>query len=441
MGLKARIIKGFEQGGARIAAFLYALVLVSACTMLPASSFAAEPGGDMPDAAGLPDPGAGSSVAVTPIKADHYKMAGDATKMRIVVDFDREPEPKWFLLRGPNRLVIDLPDTRLLFDPDDLKARGLVRNVRYGTVASGASRLVVTGKGPFLVEKLDVLKNEDGSGYRLAIDISAASEREFDAALADQALSTGSTVSVDKGTRVGTGPTAKPAHRFTVVIDPGHGGIDGGAEGVTGAVEKDVTLAFAEELRRRLADVGQYDVFLTRDSDVYLRLDERVRIARQHEADLFISIHADTISVKSLRGATVYTVSDKASDPEAQALADRENLSDQFAGMEIKDDSQEVTDILIDLIRRETHSFSMSFAHTLVGQLSTTVGLINNPHREAGFRVLKAPDIPSVLVELGYLSNPKDEAQLLDPAWRDKAAQSITNAVALFAQAHARAGG
>lgn len=441
MGLKARIIKGFEQGGARIAAFLYALVLVSACTMLPASSFAAEPGGDIPDAAGLPDPGAGSSVAVTPIKADHYKMAGDATKMRIVVDFDREPEPKWFLLRGPNRLVVDLPDTRLLFDPDDLKARGLVRNVRYGTVASGASRLVVTGKGPFLVEKLDVLKNEDGSGYRLAIDISAASEREFDAALADQALSTGSTVSVDKGMRVGTGPTAKPVHRFTVVIDPGHGGIDGGAEGVTGAVEKDVTLAFAEELRRRLADVGQYDVFLTRDSDVYLRLDERVRIARQHEADLFISIHADTISVKSLRGATVYTVSDKASDPEAQALADRENLSDQFAGMEIKDDSQEVTDILIDLIRRETHSFSMSFAHTLVGQLSTTVGLINNPHREAGFRVLKAPDIPSVLVELGYLSNPKDEAQLLDPAWRDKAAQSITNAVALFAQAHARAGG
>jgi N-acetylmuramoyl-L-alanine amidase len=180
---------------------------------------------------------------------------------------------------------------------------------------------------------------------------------------------------------------------------------------------------------------------MTRDSDTYLRLDERVRIARQHEANLFISIHADTISVKSLRGATVYTVSDKASDAEAQALADRENLSDKFAGMEIKDERQEVTDILIDLIRRETHSFSLSFAHTLVGQLSSTVGLINRPHREAGFRVLKAPDIPSVLVELGYLSNPKDEAQLLDAAWREKAATSITNAVALFARAHARAGG
>jgi N-acetylmuramoyl-L-alanine amidase len=440
MGLKSITIKRFAPT-ARVSVLVWALLVAGLMAILAPAAMADPgqnlPAADAPDAAGLPP----ALAATEPVKAKHYKMAGDATKMRIVVDFDREPDPKWFLLRGPDRLVVDMPDTRLLFDPDDLKARGLVRNVRYGTIADGASRLVIFGKGPFLVEKLDVVKDEDGSGYRLAIDITAASAREFDAALADQALSTGSTVSAGKSTRVGTGPTSKPAHRFTVVIDPGHGGVDGGADGVTGAVEKDVTLAFARELRDQLADVGQYDVFMTRDSDIYLRLDDRVRIARQHEADLFISIHADTISVKSLRGATVYTVSDKASDPEAQALADRENLSDQFAGMEIKDDSQEVTDILIDLIRRETHSFSMSFAHTLVGQLSSTIGLINHPHREAGFRVLKAPDIPSVLVELGYLSNPKDEAQLLDQKWRDKAAKSIADAVALFAQAHARAGG
>jgi N-acetylmuramoyl-L-alanine amidase len=282
-----------------------------------------------------------------------------------------------------------------------------------------------------------VLKNEDGTGYRIAIDMSAASEREFDLALANQALTTGSTVSTDKGGRVGTGPVSNPGHRFTIVIDPGHGGIDGGAEGLNGTIEKNVTLAFATELRDKLAAVGKYDVFMTRDTDEYLRLDDRVRIARQHEADLLISIHADTISVKGIRGATVYTVSDKASDPEAQALADRENLSDQFAGMVIKNDNKEVTDILIDLIRRETHTFSMSFAHTLVGQLSTSVGLINNPQRSAGFKVLKAPDVPSVLVELGYLSNAKDEAQLLDVEWRGKAAQSITNAVALFASARA----
>ncbi|MER9328893.1 N-acetylmuramoyl-L-alanine amidase [Mesorhizobium sp. M0488] len=384
-----------------------------------------------------------ANAADAPLVAKGYKMAGDATKMRIVMEFDREPDIKWFLLRGPNRLVIDLANTRFAIGAKDLKPRGLVKSVRLGDLAEGVSRLILTGKGPFAVAKLDVLKNEDGTGYRIAIDISAASEREFDAALANQALTTGSTVSADKGERVGTGPVSNPGHRFTVVIDPGHGGVDGGAEGLNGTIEKNVTLGFATELRDKLSAVGKYDVFMTRTSDEYLRLDDRVRIARQHEADLLISIHADTISVKGIRGATVYTVSDKASDPEAQALADRENLSDQFAGMVIKDDNKEVTDILIDLIRRETHTFSMSFAHTLVGQLSTSVGLINNPQRSAGFKVLKAPDVPSVLVELGYLSNAKDEAQLLDADWRGKAAQSITNAVALFASARAetRTGG
>lgn len=384
-----------------------------------------------------------ANAADAPLVAKGYKMAGDATKMRIVIDFDREPDIKWFLLRGPNRLVLDLANTRFAIGAKDLKPRGLVKGVRLGDLGERVSRLIITGKGPFAVDKLDVLKNEDGNGYRIAIDMSAASEREFDAALANQALTTGSTVSTDKGGRVGTGPVSNPGHRFTVVIDPGHGGVDGGAEGLNGTIEKNVTLGFATELRDKLSAVGKYDVFMTRDSDEYLRLDDRVRIARQHEADLLISIHADTISVKGIRGATVYTVSDKASDPEAQALADRENLSDQFAGMVIKDDNKEVTDILIDLIRRETHTFSMSFAHTLVGQLSTSVGLINNPQRSAGFKVLKAPDVPSVLVELGYLSNAKDEAQLLDADWRGKAAQSITNAVALFASARAetRTGG
>ncbi|MFK0689598.1 N-acetylmuramoyl-L-alanine amidase [Mesorhizobium sp. IMUNJ 23033] len=411
MGLAGRANKGHGAAGPLLHA-VCALLLMAAFLAFSAVSHATE----------------------APLGVTGYKMAGDATKMRIVMNFDREPDIKWFLLRGPNRLVVDLPRTRFAINARDVKARGLVKAVRYGDLGQG-SRLILTGKGPFSVDKLDVLKNDDGKGYRIAIDMSAASAREFDAALANQALTTGSTVSTDKGSRVGTGPISNPGHRFTVVIDPGHGGIDGGAEGLHGTIEKNVTLAFATELRERLAAVGSYDVFMTRDKDEFLRLDDRVRIARQREADLLISIHADTISVKGIRGATVYTVSDKASDPEAQALADRENLSDQFAGMEIKDDNKEVTDILIDLIRRETHNFSMSFAHTLVGQLSTSVGLINNPQRSAGFKVLKAPDVPSVLVELGYLSNAKDEAQLLDADWRSKAAQSITNAVALFASA------
>lgn len=415
MGLQPIIHKGLD----RLVALLCALFLAVACLVGPTIAHAAE----------------------TAISGSSYKMAGDATKMRIVIEFDREPNPKWFLLRGPHRLVVDLPDTKLSFSAKDLKARGLVKGVRYGLHDANTSRLILITKGPFHVDKLDVLKNEDGSGYRMALDISAVSDKEFDAALADQALTTASTVAPDKRERL-----AKPApvaldHRFTVVIDPGHGGVDGGAEGLNGTIEKDVTLAFAKELRDKLVAEGKYDVSLTRDDDTYLRLDDRVRIARQRGANLFISIHADTIRLKGIRGATVYTVSDKASDPEAQALADRENLSDQFAGMEIKEESQEVTDILIDLIRRETHSFSMGFAQALVGQLSTSVGLINNPHRFAGFRVLKAPDVPSVLVELGYLSNAKDEAQLTDPQWRGKAADSIAKAVSTFAASRVNAGG
>ncbi|WP_395451357.1 N-acetylmuramoyl-L-alanine amidase [Aminobacter sp. UC22_36] len=376
--------------------------------------------------------------AAETIKTLDYKMAGDATHMRIVMNFDREPEPKWFLLRSPHRLVVDLPDATLALDAKDLKPRGLIKSVRYGASGEGASRLIVTSKGPFSVEKVDILRNEDGSGYRLVADIAAASEREFDAALAVQAETTGSTTA--KTDRLG-----KIAHRgdrpFTIVLDPGHGGIDGGAEGLNGTVEKTVTLAFAKELQAKLASNSAYKVVLTREGDEFLRLDDRVRIARQQEADLFISIHADTIRLKGIRGATVYTVSDKASDADAQALADRENLSDQLAGVDVAEENHAVSDILVDLIRRETHGFSTRFARSLVGELSPTVGMINNPHRSAGFRVLKAPDVPSVLVELGYLSNPQDEEQLRSADWREKAATSISKAVAAFVAERGGTGG
>ena len=374
-----------------------------------------------------------------PVTARDVKLAGDATRMRIVMNFDVEPDPKWLLLRAPYRLVIDLPDTRLAIDPKDMKARGLLKEVRYGSLDKGNSRVILSTNGPFVVDRLDVLANDDG-GYRVVADISAASVREFDSALAVQAQTTGSTQVTPKGDRIGH-PAEKPAKRFTVVIDPGHGGIDGGAEGLNGTVEKAVTLTFANELRAKLAATGAYDVYMTRETDEFLRLDDRVRIARQHDADLFISIHADTINVKGIRGATVYTVSDTASDEEAKALADRENLSDQLAGVAIEEENHQVADILIDLIRRETHAFSIRFARSLVGELSTSVGLIKNPHRSAGFKVLKAPDVPSVLVELGYLSNAKDEEQLLSAEWRGKAATSIANAVAAFSSIKNNAGG
>jgi len=377
-------------------------------------------------------------AAAEVLRASGFKMAGDATKTRIVLSFDKMPVARWFMLRGPHRLVVDFQESIFALDPHALASKGLVTSVRYGHLEEGKSRLIIGGKGPFKVEGFDIVDVETG-GHRIAIDLIAASEGEFETALALQADKTGSTAA-PKGDRLGT-PQAKPARKFTIALDPGHGGIDGGAASKGGTSEKDITLAFALELRRRLSRGGAYDVVLTREGDEFLRLDERVRIARQASADLFISIHADTIRVGGVHGATVYTMSDRASDQEAQALADRENLADAMAGVDVGEENHDVADILVDLIRRETNTFSVHFARSLVGELTGQIDLIKNPHRSAGFRVLRAPDVPSVLVELGYLSNEKDEARLRDPQWRQKAADGIAEAVELFATSRMRAGG
>lgn len=380
---------------------------------------------------------AGQEVLV----AHGYKMAGDAARMRVVVHFDREPELRWLLMRGPHRLVIDLPEADFRFEETELEARGMVTEVRHGNVGPGRSRLILAFDGPFAVERLDVLANEDDGGFRLVADMAAASESAFEIAMAEQIETTGTARATPKDDRLAR-EAARQVRPFRVVIDPGHGGIDTGAEGVSGTLEKTITLAFALELKKKLEEAGRLDVFLTRDRDLFLRLDERVRIARQQEADLFISIHADAIRLKNVRGATVYTVSDRASDAEAAAKAIRENLADEIAGIPIEEENQEVADILVDLIRRETQGFSIRFARSLVGELSGTIGMIpTNPHRFAGFRVLKAPDVPSVLLELGYLSNAEDEASLRDPEWRAGAIDGIAAAIGFFAAARQGAGG
>lgn len=383
---------------------------------------------------------AASAEPDAPLKAVRFDVAGDANRTRLVLEFEGAPLARWFLLRSPHRMVVDLPSTVFAIDPRSLKARGLVREIRYGHLDEGRSRLIVGGKGPFGVAAFDVVQDEETSRYRLAIDIVSTSEREFDQALLLQADKTASTAA-PKGDRLGETPRSAVAKPFTIAIDAGHGGIDGGANGSTGTVEKDITLAFARELKARLEEEGRYAFVMTRVEDVFVRLDERVRIARQGDADLFISIHADSIRARGVNGATVYTVSDRATDEDARELAERENMADQIAGIEVTDDNRDVADILNDLVRRETHSFSLRFARTLVGELSTKIEMIKNPHRQAGFKVLRAPDVPSVLVELGYLSDAGDEGRLNDPDWRRKAIDSIHSAIASFAGDRAGAGG
>ncbi|WP_265518802.1 N-acetylmuramoyl-L-alanine amidase [Nitratireductor luteus] len=367
-------------------------------------------------------------------------MAGDETRTRIVFDMDRKVEPKWFLLRSPHRIVIDLPRSDFAIGTEAVEARGLIGKVRYGDMDDDHSRMILTTDGPIMVEDLSVLENENSPGYRLIVDIVAGSEETFEAAMK---------------ARIGEAPDEKrpdtppvrphegsnEGNKFTLVIDPGHGGIDGGTRGVNGTSEKQITLAFALELKNKLDETGAYHVVLTRNRDVFLRLDERVRIARQNDADLLISIHADAISVRNFRGATIYTLSERASDAEAAATAARENLSDQLAGMTVEAESDEVADILVDLIRRETHAFSIRFARTLLGELTNAVDVVNNPLRSAGFKVLRAPDVPSILLELGYLSNPKDEALMRDAEWRGRAAENIVRAIEAFVAAKTGAGG
>jgi N-acetylmuramoyl-L-alanine amidase len=219
----------------------------------------------------------------------------------------------------------------------------------------------------------------------------------------------------------------------TIVIDAGHGGVDPGAVGATGTHEKDVTLAMAREVRRQLEATGRYRVVMTRDDDSFLRLRDRVGKARAANADLFMSIHADSMGRGDTRGASIHTLSETASDAEAAALAARENRADVIAGVDLSGENKDVATILIDLAQRETMNRSATFAGILVNELSREIQLLpTNPHRFAGFAVLKAPDIPSVLIELGYLSNRQDEMLLTRPHHRAKVAAAVVKSVNAF---------
>jgi len=232
-----------------------------------------------------------------------------------------------------------------------------------------------------------------------------------------------------------TRPTPSATHlapsadtRPLIMIDPGHGGIDPGAKaGET--LEKDIVFSFARTLKELLDKEGKYRVHLTRDQDVFVSLGERVNMARAAKADLFISIHADTISSSQVRGLTVYTGSERATDAESARLAEKENEADAVGGIEVSQAPEGIADILQELTLRETRSFSNRLALTVVSNLNKIMPLNKNPHREAGFRVLRAPDVPSVLMELGYMSSRQDIDLLLSQEWRDKSAEALAKAL------------
>jgi N-acetylmuramoyl-L-alanine amidase len=372
-------------------------------------------------------PGAAAGTK-DPLLAYGARIVGDDARTRIVIDFDREPRFSVHYIANPERIVVDLPATAFGFPAKDLEARGLFKDIRYGAMDEGSARIVLTAARPVQLALAKVQMDESGNGHRLVLDAEMIDKQKFAELVktqswTDQADAAQTTSAIPQPEKTAPGD-------FVIAIDAGHGGIDTGAIGVdTKTEEKQVTLAFAKALADRLNKEQGIKAFLTRDNDEFLSLSQRVLIARQNHAGLFISLHADTLKQKDIRGATVYTISDKASDKLAADLAERENLSDQIAGKETVAEPPEVADILLDLTRRETQAFSISLAESVLASFKDQVGTINNPHRHAGFRVLQASDVPSILLELGFLSNVDDEKLLLDDTWRVKMTDLLTDAV------------
>ncbi len=378
------------------------------------------------------------------IVAQASRLAGDEKRTRFVVDIDRNAAFVVFALADPYRVVIDLPETEFRFaDGQGRTGRGLVSAYRYGLIGPGKSRIVLDVGGPVKVDKAYVVDAVDDQPARLVVDLVSTTRADFMAALALRPAA--KTPKPAPPPALGTHEAVRPGaagegREIVVVIDPGHGGIDPGATSRKGTLEKDVVLAFSKKLADVLGKSGRYTVHMTRDHDEFIPLADRVSFAREHKASLLISVHADSVSAGSVSGATVYTLSERASDAVAAALAEKENRSDAIAGVDLSEETDAVADILIDLVQRETKNYAVFFARTLVGELKRHTGVVKNPHRSAGFKVLKAHDVPSVLLELGYLTNPDDEKHLLDAEWQEKVAQSVASAVAdYFGERHAQA--
>jgi N-acetylmuramoyl-L-alanine amidase len=369
--------------------------------------------------------------------ASDVRVAGDDKRTRFILDLDRKIDLRAFALANPNRVVLDIPQVTFQLPAGVGEAsRGLVKAFRYGLVMPGGSRIVMDLKRPARIEKAYVLDAENGQLPKLIVELAATDRASFMQSIAVEnrkAIAAGPEAKVAAAASPATGDDANDT-RPVVVIDPGHGGIDNGAQTESGVNEKAIVLDFAKALRERIEKGGKYRVVMTRDDDTFIPLADRVKIARQHKAALFLSVHADSLprGEGDAQGATVYTLSDTASDAEAAKLAEAENRADLIAGINLTEEPADVADILIDLARRETKTFSNRFARTLVKEMKHVARLHKNPLKSAGFRVLKAPDVPSVLLELGYVSNKEDLQLLVSDSWRSRTVGSVAQAVELF---------
>jgi N-acetylmuramoyl-L-alanine amidase len=371
-------------------------------------------------------------------EATAVDVLGDRKETVFQLTLSRGVTAEVYSLANPYRVIIDLPDVGFTLPADAGRdGRGLVQAYRYGQFAEGKARIVLDTKGPVTIARAAMTNARSGSGVVLTVELRPSNVAAFGEGTGGgrQAAETAPAPAT-----LDAAPFAPPKadqDKPVIVIDPGHGGIDPGAVGAGNLLEKHLVFAVAKRVQEQLESTGRYTVVMTRERDVFVSLSDRLAISRKAQSDLFISIHADSIEstyAQSIKGATIYTLSERASDAEARAIAEKENASDLIAGLDVAkgEDNDDVKNILIDLMKRETANFSAEFSRTLVRSLKSNVSLSRDPERAAAFKVLRQTHAPSVLVELGYVSNPDESRQMQSAAWQAKVAASIAAAVEAY---------
>jgi N-acetylmuramoyl-L-alanine amidase len=400
---------------------------------------------------------AGMSLAMAQPRVTDLRIGDQGGATRLVLEVSEQITPEVSILTAPDRVIIDFPELSWALPMTAAAAKGgLIHSFRFGSFTAGRSRMVLDVKGPVVLKSAFMIEPREDHRFRYVVDLEAsAPPRQQQAGPTPKPLPPATpqiqarpavppaqqNAAVQPLPKPPARQSAKPQDaRRVVAIDAGHGGVDPGTVGKGGTYEKDITLAMARELKSRMEATGRYRVVLTRDQDTFLPLRDRVAVARANGAEMFISLHADANPNHSVRGGSVYTLSEVASDKEAEMLANKENKADLIAGMDLSNENPQVTSILLDLAQRETMNYSATFAAMMVAELGKSVQLLGRSHRFAGFAVLKAPDVPSVLFELGYLSNSVEEKLLSQAAYRRKIADGVVRAADRFFRERPQAG-
>ncbi len=358
-------------------------------------------------------------------------------KVRMVLDLNEITDFRAFILSSPPRLVIDLPEfSWKAGSPKKLK-RSMVTDIRQGKLTPEISRIVFDLNQTVTINSAFLLPKQGGKENRLVIDYSSATLKKFN----DNKGNIHGTLKISdyKNTDVPTppknatrpnNPSNKVNKKPLIIIDPGHGGADPGTVSRNKVYEKDIVLSLAKELKKQLIASGRYRVLLTRETDIFIRLKNRVKFARKHGGDLFLSLHVNSNKKSHVRGTSIYTLSKKASDAQTARLAEKENQSDMIAGVDFHVEDEQVAFILGDFLMNDTMNQSKFLANTLVNKIRDHgIYTLQNTHRYAGFAVLKAPDIPSVLVETGFISNKKDLKLLKSTRHKKRMAKSIITGI------------